>query len=61
MMAPISVQCSMEGCQYETPEAEIEFAAQFLRIHADTVHAVHVGNVHQPVRPEKVRRPQLVV
>ena len=60
-MAPIAVQCSVGGCQYETPEAELELAAQFLRIHTDAAHVGPVGNVHQPVRPEKVRRPQLVV
>ena len=60
-MAPITVHCSVGGCQYETPEAELELATQLLRIHADSVHVVPVGNVHQPVRPEKVRRPQLVV
>ena len=65
-MAPITVPCSMEGCQFETPEVEPEVAAQFLRIHTDAVHTapvvpVPVGNVQQQVRPEKVRRPQLVV
>ena len=60
-MAPITIRCTGEGCQYETPEAELELATQLLRIHADSVHVVPVGNVHQPVRPEKVRCPQLVV
>ena len=60
-MAPITVHCSVEGCQYETPEAELELATQLLRIHADSVHVVPVGNVHQPVWAEKVKRPQLVV
>ena len=44
-----------------SPEAELELALTALRIHTDAVHVGHVGNVHQPVRPEKVRRPQLVV
>ena len=60
-MAPVVVPCSVGGCQYETPEAELELAAQFLRIHADSAHVGHGGNVQQQVRPEKVRRPQLVV
>ena len=32
-----------------------------LCIHADSVHVGQTGDVHQPVWPEKVRRPQLVV
>ena len=61
LMAPIAVQYSVGGCQYKTPEAELELATQLLRIHTDAVHVGQVGNVHQPIRPEKVRRPQLVV
>ena len=60
-MAPIAVQCSVGGCQYETLVAELELATQLLRIHKDAVHVGQFGNVHQPIRPEKVRRPQLVV
>ena len=60
-MAPIAVQCSVGGCQYETPEAEPELANQLLRIHADSVHVGQVGNVHQPVRSERIQRPKLVV
>ena len=60
-LAPLQVQCSVGGCQYETPEVAPGLAAQLLRIHADSVHVGHVDNVHQPVRPEKVRRPQLVM
>ena len=57
----MTINCSIGGCQYETPEAELELATQLLRIHADSVHVVPVGNVHQPVRAEKVKRPQLGV
>ena len=55
-MAPITVHCSVGGCQYETPEAELELATQLLRIHADSMHVGQVSNIHQPVRPEKVRQ-----
>ena len=60
-MAPITFHCPGGVCQYETPELEPDIAAQVLRIHTDAAHVGQVGNVHQPIRPEKVRRPQLVV
>ena len=41
---------------------EGELALTALRIHADSVHVGQaVGGVQQQVRPEKVRRPQLMV
>ena len=57
-MAPLAVPCSVEGCQYVSPEMEGELALTALRIHTDAVHVGQAGNVQQPVRPEKVRRPR---
>ena len=45
-----------------SPEAELELAAQWMRIHADSVHVGQaVGGGQQQVWPEKVQRPKLVV
>ena len=34
----VTVPCSVEGCQYVTPETEMELAVTVLHIHADSVH-----------------------
>ena len=58
-MAPITMDCSFDGCQYVTPEYEVAFAVEVLKIHA-------LGHSGQPntqtqlkPRAEKVPRPTL--
>ena len=57
------LSCPVSSCDYITEELEIENGKWLLEMHGRFGHAVPVpvGNVQQSVRPEKVRRPQLVV
>ena len=55
--------CPYPSCDYITVEVERLDGMEMLKMHERAIHAVPVpvGNVHQPVRAEKVKRPQLVV
>ena len=52
-----------DGAMYKTPETEMKYALQLLEMHVQARHVVYVpvGDGQQQVRPEKVKRPKLVV
>ena len=53
--------CPYPSCEYITVEVEMADGMRMLEMHERAIHAVPVpvGNVHQPVRAEKVKRPLL--
>ena len=60
-MALAKLPCPVPSCDYIT--VEVEVALKMLEMHERHAHVapVPVGNDQQQVRPEKIRRPQLVV
>ena len=68
-LAPVVLKCprancklGADGAKYKTPELEGTIAMEMLKLHhANHAVPVPVGNDQQQVRPEKIRRPQLVV